>query len=207
MYLKFFKLKNWDKRSSFSPQTNCAMLPKVRKANNMTTEEYRSAANFWKKQARKEMPAEQLKQIVEEYLESSSVCALATGYGDYVRCTPLEYSCHDGKFWIFTEGGEKFIGLEKNENVSLSVFDKNPGFGELRSVQIMGKAEIIEPMSAEYVAHVEYKKIPVAALQKLADQGHPMHLICITPIRADVLFSAFKKQGCDSRQVIDFTQG
>lgn len=172
----------------------------------MTTEEYKSAANFWEGKERKEMPAEQLKSIVEEYLGSSSVCALATGYGDYVRCTPLEYSYHNGKFWIFTEGGKKFIGLEKNDNVSLAVFDKNPSFGELKSVQIMGKAEIVEPMSASYVTHAEYKKIPIAALQKLADQGHPMRLICIKPMRAEVLFSDFKKQGYDSRQVIDFVQ-
>ena len=35
------------------------------------------------------MPAERLNQIVEEYLGSSSVRALATGYGDYVHCTLL----------------------------------------------------------------------------------------------------------------------
>ena len=172
----------------------------------MTTEQYKSAANFWKEKERTEMPTEQLKPIVEEYLSAGSVCALATGAGDYVRCTPLEYSYHDGKFWIFTEGGEKFIGLEKNSNVSLAVFDKNPNFGELKSVQIMGKAAVIELMSAEYVAHAEYKKIPVAALQKLADDGHPMHLLCVKPTRADVLFSAFKKQGYDSRQALEFVQ-
>ena len=125
-------------------------------------------------QGRKEMPADELKSLVEEFLRSSAVCALATGTGDYVRCTPLEYSFHDGQFWIFTEGGEKFIGLEKNKNVSLAVFEKNPDFGELKSVQVMGTAKLIEPMSAEYIAHAEYKKIPSAALQKLADQGHPM---------------------------------
>ena len=123
-----------------------------------------------------------------------------------MRCTPLEYSYHDGQFWIFTEGGEKFIGLEKNKNVSLAVFEKNPNFGELKSVQVMGTAKLIEPMSAAYIAHAEYKKIPLAALQKLADQGHPMHLLCIAPVHMDVLFSDFKKQGYDSRQKIDFTQ-
>ena len=154
----------------------------------------------------KEMPVEQLKPVVEDFLRDSTVCALATGTGDYVRCTPLEYSYHDGQFWIFTEGGEKFIGLEKNRNVSLAVFEKNPNFGELKSVQVMGTAKLIEPMSAAYVAHAEYKKIPLAALQKLADQGHPMHLLCIAPVRMDVLFSDFKKQGYDSRQKLDFTQ-
>ena len=173
----------------------------------MTTEEYKKAADFWKEKECKEMPVEQLKPVVEDFLHDSTVCALATGTGDYVRCTPLEYSYHDGKFWIFTEGGEKFIGLEKNRNVSLAVFEKNPNFGELKSVQVMGTAKLIEPMSAAYVAHAEYKKIPLAALQKLADQGHPMHLLCIAPARMDVLFSDFKKQGYDSRQKLDFTQG
>ena len=168
----------------------------------MTTEEYKEAAKYWKVKECKEMPPEQLKTIVEEYLSTSSVCALATGTGNYVRCTPLEYSYHDGKFWIFTEGGEKFIGLEKNDNVSLAVFDKNPSFGELKSVQVMGKVTIIEPMSVEYVALAEYKKIPAAALQKLADQGKPMHLLCIKPTKMDVLFSEFKKKGYDSRQAI-----
>ena len=95
------------------------------------------------------------------------------------------------------------IGLEKNKNVSLAIYDKNPDFGELKSVQVMGVAELIEPMSDEYVAHAEYKKVPLAALQKLADKGKPMHLFCITPTKMDVLFSDFKKQGYSSRQKIE----
>ena len=172
----------------------------------MTTEEYKKAATYWTSKERKEMPPDQLKSIVEEYLSTGSVCALATGSSDYVRCTPLEYSYHDGKFWIFTEGGEKFIGLEKNDNVSLAVFDKNPSFGELKSVQVMGKVAFIDPMSAEYVSHAEYKKVPVAALQKLFDQGRSMYLLCITPVKMDVLFSDFKKQGYDVRQVLGHTE-
>ena len=88
----------------------------------MKPEEYKKAANYWNKKELKAMPADLLKPAVEEFLVNSSVCALATGTGDYVRCTPLEFSYHDGKFWIFTEGGEKFIGLDKNKNVSLAVF-------------------------------------------------------------------------------------
>ena len=171
----------------------------------MIAEEYKEAAAYWTSKERKEMPPDQLKPTVEEYLSAGSVCALATGTGDYVRCTPLEYSFHDGKFWIFTEGGEKFVGLEKNDKVSLAVFDKNPSFGELKSVQVMGKAAIITPMSAGYVAHAEYKKVPAAVLRKLFDQGRPMHLIRIAPVRMDVLFSEFKKLGYDARQVLDYT--
>ncbi len=170
----------------------------------MNKEEYEKAANFWKSKETKKMPIDQLKPFVEGYLASNSVCALATGTGDYVRCTPLEYSYHDGKFWIFTEGGEKFIGLEKNGKVSLAVFDKNPSFNGLKSVQVSGKAKIIDEMSPEYVAHAEYKKIPIASLQKLIEQGHSMHLLCVEPSKMDILFSDFKNQGYDVRQVLNF---
>ncbi len=27
------------------------------------------------------------------------------------------------KFWMFSEGGQKFIGLEKNENVCLAIYE------------------------------------------------------------------------------------
>lgn len=171
----------------------------------MTEQQYEAAAAYWTSKPRAEMPAADLKQYTEDFIITRSVCALATGTGDYVRCTPLEYSYHDGKFWIFTEGGEKFIGLKKNKNVSLAIFDSDPRFGELKSLQVMGIASIVEPMSEEYIAHAEYKKIPIAALQNLYDQGQPMHLLCINPTKMDVLCSDFKKQGYDSRQVIGFS--
>lgn len=170
----------------------------------MTHDEYIKAAEFWNNREYKEMPKEELKTVVDDFLSSSSVCALATGFDKLVRCTPLEYSYHDGKIWIFTEGGEKFIGLEHNKNVSLAVFEKNPNFNELKSIQIMGKAEIIEPMSELYTQHANYKKIPLASLQKLLEQGHPMHLLCITLTKMDILFSEFKKKGYDSRQKLVF---
>lgn len=165
----------------------------------MTQEQFENAADYWNKQERECMPEEQLKKKVEAYISTKNVCALATGTGDYVRCTPLEYSYHDEKFWIFSEGGEKFIGLAKNDNVSLAVFDGYDGFHNLKSVQVMGKAEIIEPFSKEYNTHAEYKKIPLTALEKLET---PMNLICITPTKIEALFSDFKKEGYSVRQTL-----
>ena len=46
---------------------------------------------------------------------------------------------------------------------------------ELKSVQVMGKAELIEPFSDKYNEHAEIKKIPIEALNKLES---PMNLIC-----------------------------
>ena len=165
----------------------------------MTQEEYENAAQYWKKKEQIQMPREELQQAVEEYLDSNNVCALATGTGDYVRCTPIEYSFHDGKFWMFSEGGEKFIGLEKNKNVCLAIFEKYDGFHNLKGIQVIGNADMIEPFSDEYNAYAKYKGIPLDALKKLES---PMHLICVTPIKMEVLFSEFKKNGYSSRQTL-----
>lgn len=167
----------------------------------MTHEDYEKAAQYWVKKEQTEMPEETLRQTVYAYIAENNTCALATGSGDYVRCTPIEYSFHDDKFWLFTEGGKKFIGLEKNKNVCLAIFDKYDGFGTLKSLQVMGKAEIIEPFSETYNAHAAYKKIPLTALQKL---NPSMNLICVTPTEIEVLFSDFKKDGFSSRQTLHF---
>lgn len=167
----------------------------------MTQEQFQRAAEYWKNKEQLAMPREALEQAVYHYINENNTCALATGTGTYVRCTPIEYSFHDGKFWMFSEGGEKFIGLAKNENVCLAVYDKYDGFGKLKSIQVMGKAELIEPFSDSYKAHAEYKKIPLAALEKLES---PMNLICVTPVKMEVLFSDFKKEGYSSRQMLEF---
>lgn len=166
----------------------------------MTHEEFEKAAQYWSNKEKTVMPQEQLQQAVDAYIKANNTCALATGTGAYVRCTPIEYSFHDGKFWMFSEGGEKFIGLEKNDNVCLAIYDTYDSFGNLKSLQIMGKAEMIEPFSDVYKAHAEYKKIPLAALEKLES---PMNLICVTPVKIEVLFSEFKKEGYSIRQTIE----
>lgn len=166
----------------------------------MTHDEFEKAAQYWNNKEKTVMPQEQLRQAVDAYIKANNTCALATRTGAYVRCTPIEYSFHDGKFWMFSEGGEKFIGLEKNDNVCLAIYDRYDSFGNLKSLQIMGKAEIIEPFSDAYKAHAEYKKIPLAALEKLES---PMNLICVTPVKIEVLFSEFKKEGYSIRQTIE----
>ena len=81
----------------------------------------------------------------------------------------MEYSYHDGQFWIFTEGGEKFIGLERNKNVSLAVFEKPPDFGALKSVLVMGTAKLIEPMLFEVPGFDEYSENLIKSSTNKAD--------------------------------------
>ncbi|MCI2062395.1 MAG: pyridoxamine 5'-phosphate oxidase family protein [Eubacteriaceae bacterium] len=167
----------------------------------MTHEEYLKAANHWKvKDAdNAAMDSSSLRAAAEAYIDANNTCALATGAGTFVRCTPLEYTYHDGSFWIFSEGGEKFTALEKNKNVCLAIFDRYEGFGKIKGMQIMGKAEISEPFSPEYIAEAEHRKIPVEALKSLPEI---MHLIRVIPEEIDFTNSDFKKDGYSVRQKI-----
>lgn len=98
----------------------------------MTHEDYERAANHWKiKDASDEkMDRDTLLKEIEQYIKSNNTCALATGSGEFVRVTPIEYTYHDGAFWMFSEGGEKFKALEKNKNVCIAIYDKYEGFGK-----------------------------------------------------------------------------
>ena len=111
----------------------------------------------------------------------------------------MHYGVKIEQFWMFSEGGRKLIGLEKNSHVCLAVYDKYDSFGNLRSLQVTGIAAMVEPFSEEYNAHAAFKKIPLDALKKLPS---PMNPICVTPTRIDALFSDFKKDGYSTRQVL-----
>lgn len=165
--------------------------------------DYKKAQNYWKEKeaASVKMDVAILKEKIVEYINANNTCALATGADSFIRNTPIEYSYHDGCFWMFSEGGEKFIGLEKNPNVCIAIFDKYAGFGSLKGLQVMGTASIVEQFSEEYNAHAAAKQIPLAALQKL---NPPMNLLKIQPVSADFLNSDFKQDGFDSRQHFEF---
>lgn len=168
----------------------------------MNDEEFDKAAGYWiiKDADNKKIASSRLKSEIEKYISAGNVCALATGSGKFIRCTPIEYTYHDGAFWMFSEGGLKFKGLKDNKNVCLAIYDKYEGFGNLKGMQVSGTAEIVEPFSGEYLSAAEFRKIPVDALKKLSS---PMHLIKVTPHEIDFLNSDFKKEGFSSRQKLE----
>ena len=66
---------------------------------------------------------------------------------------------------MFSEGGKKFIGLEKNPHVCLAIYDRYEGFGALHGMQVMGLAELVEPFSEAYNDHAARKKISLEFLR------------------------------------------
>ena len=169
----------------------------------MTQAQFQAAARYWEEKdaASVKLDPAQLRSVAEAYIQARNTCALATGAGAYVRCTPIEYSFHDGAFWMFSEGGKKFIGLSENPNVCLAIFDGYTGFQNLHGMQVMGKAEIVEPFSQDYLAHAAYKGI---SLDFLKGRETPMHLIRVRPTCMECLFSDFKGLGYGPRQRLVF---
>lgn len=166
--------------------------------------DYASAATYWtnKEPTSKRIPEAELRHAIEEFIASHRIGALATATADgtFVRNTPIEYDYFDGSFWMFSEGGQKFRALATNQHACLAVFEPNPAFGHLGGMQVTGIATVVEPFSPDYLAACDHKHIDPERLKKLP---FTMNLIKLTPTRIDVLESAFKEQGYDSRQWLD----
>lgn len=166
----------------------------------MTEEQFDEAESFWlrKDAEEKKMEPADVYAWLSQFLTDHKILALATAADDFVRCTPLEYSWRDDALWIFTEGGLKFRCLRKNRQVSAAVFETNGSFGGLQSLQIQGRAELVEPFSEAYLAAAAARHIPEETLRKLPE---PMWLLKIIPQEIVCLNSALKKQGYGSRQI------
>ena len=168
---------------------------------DLTHEQYDEKIHVWdeKDAAGPIMPEEELKAAIDGYIKANDTFALATGSDGYVRCTPIEYIYFDGVFWLFSEGGKKFIGLEKNKKVSAALFEKFSGWNNLKGLQIQGTAQIVEPMSEEYMKACGEKKIPAEALKNMP---RPLNIIKIVPDEMLILDAAFKEKGYASRQTL-----
>ncbi len=129
---------------------------------------YKEAATYWEQKDAQaiQMERSSLLKKMEAFILAHNTCALACGNGDFVRCTPIEYTYKDHTFWMLSEGGLKFQALEGNSNVCLAIYDAYEGFGKLGGMQVTGKAELIEPWSAEYLELLAFKKIKAENLKK-----------------------------------------
>lgn len=168
----------------------------------MTHEEYQQAQTYWtsKEANAKRMPAAELQEELDEFFSNHNTLALATGWGDWVRCTPLEYSYRDGAFWVFTEGGLKFRGLEHNSNVSFAVFEPYSCFGSIRSAQVTATAVVVDPQSAEFAEAAAEKGLTGQALAKVKGS---LHLLKLVPTRIDYLCSDLRQRGYNVRQWVE----
>ncbi len=163
---------------------------------------YDEAAEYWNKREKnnKHMDNDILMKRIEVFINAHNTCALATASEGSVRNTPIEYNYFDGCFYFFSEGGKKFRCLKDNKNVGIAIFENYSGFSNLKSLQVEGIADILEPFSDDYIKAAEKRKLPLEALKKL---DHPMNLIKVVPKSLDFLDSDLKKDGFSVRQHLE----
>ena len=161
--------------------------------------DFKKAANYWLKKDEKSirMNKNELLTHIEKFIMAHNTCALATGYDDFIRCTPIEYNYKEGSLWLFSEGGMKFRALENNKNVCLAIFDNYTRFGQIGGMQITGRVEIVEPWTDEYMKLLEFKKMNVERLRQLTVT---LYLMKVIPTQIDFLNSEFTQLGFTSRQ-------
>lgn len=143
-------------------------------------------------------PVNVTKKEIESFLMNKNTCTLATGCEDFVRATPLEYEYYDGNIYIISEGGLKFIGLSKNNKVSVCVYEDYKNMNNLCGLQISGEVEILQPWGEEYLDVLRRKNLKIENISKLP---FDMNVIKIIPKKYEFLYSKFKNLGFDSKQI------
>ena len=159
--------------------------------------------NFWIEQQKHAVHMDRAEALahIEGFIKKHNTCALATAYGDYVRATPIEYTFMDGAFYLYSEGGSKFIGLEHNLNVSLAIFEYYGDVRDSHGLQVMGKAELYPPRCELFKKVLAFKGIPYDVMKAAKVD---VCLIKITPEVYEMYDTDFVKKGYDVRQIVKF---
>jgi hypothetical protein len=145
------------------------------------------------------MDREPLLDAIDMFLDAHRTMALATSATGYVRCTPLEYQYIEGRFYIITEGGNKFRGIMENGIVSAAIFDPYNEGTPCRGIQLLGQAQLVPYMDEEYTAAFEEKGISRGDIEAMPVT---MFVIRITPLRYEFFNTELENDGFDSRQFV-----
>lgn len=139
-----------------------------------------------------------LKLYIDDFIKKHNTCALATGHDERVRATPLEYVFMGKCLYIISEGGEKFINILINKNVSVCIYDTFKKMHDLAGMQIMGTAEIIDTGSNEYISVITQKGLNYSNINALPVN---LNMIKINIKKIEFLWSQFDKLGYDTKQI------
>lgn len=145
----------------------------------------------------KEMNRRELIDEINKFITSHNTCTLATGSGDFVRNTPIEYTFYKDNIYFISEGGFKFKGILQNPNVCIAIFNNYTSMKELKGMQISGESQIIDAWSNEYIELMKFKGLNIEVLKNLPVN---LNLIKVVPHVFEFLNTDFKEKGMDSKQ-------
>lgn len=140
-----------------------------------------------------------LKSNAEDFLRKHNTCVLATGQGERVRATPIEYMFVDGFIYMISEGGEKFANLILNPAVSIGISDPYKSMSDLAGMQISGRAVLVGIGSGEYKYVLEKRGLD---FEKISSLPMALNLLKIEIGKIEFLWSGFGKLGYDVKQIL-----
>lgn len=163
---------------------------------------YKAAMKFKKKKesSNRQMPKQELRHRIEEFMLQHNTCTLATGDHETIRATPIEFIYMDMNFYFLSEGGEKFEHILQNENVAISIFNEYTTMNDLNSLQVKGKACIIPIGSKLYETVLEKKGLTLDKLKKFPVD---MNMIQVQVSEMEFLCSYLKKEGYSAKQILN----
>jgi len=145
-------------------------------------------------------PGEEVRHHIDEFLAAHNTCTLCTGAGQHVRATPIEYAYRDGDLYLLSEGGEKFAHLMVNPHVSVAVYEPYEGMEKLAGLQLLGRVELVDEASEEYLAVLGWRGLDPKSVAALP---FTLTLLRVHLERAEFLWSGFGALGYDRHQILE----
>lgn len=113
-----------------------------------------SFAELRSKNITKQLPDDDLKQRVTDFLKSQNVCVLCTSKGDIPRATPIEYYSEGTTVYMTAQKSTKTENIKANQKVSIGIYNTPytdwTDWYKVIGVQITGVARLLTDGDPEY---------------------------------------------------------
>ncbi|MBA7662030.1 hypothetical protein ES703_70053 [subsurface metagenome] len=144
----------------------------------------------------KEMPKEELKKQIREYLDKRKVLVLCTCNNNIPRATPMDFYTEKDSFNIYVgpAPGRKVKNIEQNPNISIGIYTPISE-GKIQGMQITasGRERLIFLREGDE----EFEKV-----QKIV-RGKRKLLLKIIPEKIELLDYDFVKLGYSRLQILE----
>jgi len=141
------------------------------------------------------MPKDALMVLIEELIRRHKYMVLATGAGDFVRCTPSKFIYVNSVFYILTKGGMKFRAILKNRRVACVINDlENPDASEQFALQVHGVADIVPSDKEEYAEVMAMAGISEQEVRQLPEE---VFVLRITPYKYRLKMESLHEKNYD----------
>jgi nitroimidazol reductase NimA-like FMN-containing flavoprotein (pyridoxamine 5'-phosphate oxidase superfamily) len=155
-------------------------------------------------QAQKELSAKELRTRIDQFLESTNMCVLATIGDELPRATPIEYHSKGITMYFVGEPGTKLKNIANNPNVSIGIFLPYTGWDSAKGAQITGKAKIISRDElCDFREGLEaYQWEKTAKQLNIKEFPKTVELVRVDPEKIEFVDMSLKKEGFSPRQTL-----